>query len=78
LQPAKKRKVDGSADPTNTRVRTAPKKEKAAHRKTIPIPPGNDDANSNSDLDEDDLEFFQNETPSLTFLSQLDNKAIAR
>jgi hypothetical protein len=59
-------------------VRTAPKKEKAAHRKTIPIPTGDGDAESDSDLDEDDADFFQSEAPSLTFLSHLDQKAIAR
>ena len=58
-------------------MRDAPKKEKAAHRKTIPIPSGNDDADI-SELDADDMDFFGNEASSLTFLSQLDQKAIAR
>lgn len=60
------------------KVRTVPKKEKAAHRKTIPIPSKNSGDESQSEVDDDDAEFFQNEAPSLAFLSQLDHKAIAR
>lgn len=60
-------------------MRTVPKKEKAAHRKTIPIPSaGAAGEESDSDADDDDVEFFENEAPSLAFLSQLDQKAIAR
>lgn len=65
-------------EPSTKKVRTVPKKEKAAHRKTIPIPLNNAEDGSESEVDDDDAEFFQNEAPSLAFLSQLDHKAIAR
>ncbi|KAF8311250.1 NOC3p-domain-containing protein [Clavulina sp. PMI_390] len=79
-QPTKKRKVDASSEAIPRKVRTVPKKEKAAHRKTIPIPADANEPNDGdeSEADADDIAFFTNEAQSASFLNTLDKNAIAR
>lgn len=53
-----------------------PKKEKASQRKTIPIPEVA--ASDDSEVDEEDLEFFKDQPDAGQFLDKLDRKGIAR
>ncbi|KAF9503148.1 hypothetical protein BS47DRAFT_1386499 [Hydnum rufescens UP504] len=71
----KKRKVEADRDPIK-KPRTL--KEKASERKTIPIPAVDSGDSGESDVDEDDLLFYKEVSPSRVFLNGLDQKAIAR
>jgi hypothetical protein len=73
----KKRKVEADRDSIK-KPRTHLKKEKASERKIIPIPAVDSGSSGESDVDEDDLLFYKEVSPSLVFLSGLDQKAIAR
>ncbi|KDQ18509.1 hypothetical protein BOTBODRAFT_63430 [Botryobasidium botryosum FD-172 SS1] len=75
-RPSKKRKVTSTSDGKKNTTKKVKGKDKAYDRPVIPIPEREED--DNSDLSEEDLEFFKEHLGAGRFLQNLDKAEISR